>query len=73
MRTTLDIDDDLITALRPVAAAQHRSLGRVVSDLIRSSMRSRSTSAERNGFPLFEVPTDAPLFGSDAVAQALDE
>jgi hypothetical protein len=73
MRTTLDIDDDLIMALRPVAAAQHRSLGRVVSDLVRSSLRSRSASGERNGFPVFEVPADAPMFGSDDVARALDE
>lgn len=73
VRTTLDIDDDLITALKPVAAAQHRSLGRVVSDLVRSSLRSRSTSGERNGFPVFDVPADAPMFGSDNVVRALDE
>jgi hypothetical protein len=73
MRTTLDIDDDLIAALKPVAAAQRRSLGRVVSDLVRSSMRARTTAEDRAGFPLFEVSADAPLFGSDDVARALDE
>jgi hypothetical protein len=73
MRTTLDIDDDLITALKPVAAAQQRSLGRLISDMIRTSMRPRQMAGNRNGFPLFEVPPDAAMFGADDVARALDE
>lgn len=73
MRTTVDIDDDLLTASKPVAAAQQRSLGRLISDMIRSSMRPRQVAGERNGFPLFDIPPDAPMFGSDDVARALDE
>jgi hypothetical protein len=30
-------------------------------------------AGERNGFPLFDIPVDAPMFGSDDVARALDE
>lgn len=73
MRTTLDIDDDLIDALRPLAAGQQRSLGRVVSDLIRASMQPQFGDATRNGFPVFEVASDALMFGADDVARALDE
>lgn len=73
MRTTLDIDDDLINALRPVAAAQGRSLGRVISDLARSAMDPRPSTAKRSGFPVFEVPRGTTLFGADEVAKALDE
>jgi hypothetical protein len=73
VRTTLDIDDDLIDALRPLAAGQKRSLGRVISDLVRASMQAQSGEATRNGFPVFDVPADAAMFGADAVARALDE
>jgi hypothetical protein len=73
MRTTLDIDDDLITALKPVAAAQRRSLGQLISELVRESMRPRAAASSVNGFPVFDVPPDAALFGSDDVARALDE
>ena len=73
MRTTLDIDDDLIIALKPVAAAQQRSLGRLISDLVRTSMQPRPAVGVRNGFPVFDVASDAAMFGSDDVARGLDE
>jgi len=73
MRTTLDIDDDLLNALRPVAVAQGRSLGRLISDLARSAMEPRHSAATRSGFPVFDVPPGTTLFGADDVAKALDE
>jgi hypothetical protein len=73
MRTTLDIDDDLLDALRPVAAGQKRSLGRVISDLVRSSMQPRSSDSMHNGFPVFDIASDATMFGADDVTRALDE
>jgi predicted transcriptional regulator len=73
MRTTLDLDDDLVNALKPVAAAQNRSLGRLVSDIVRASMAARPTDGVRNGLPVFQVPNSASVFGPDDVARALDE
>ncbi len=73
MRTTIDLDDDLLSALKPVAAAEGRSLGRVVSDLVRSALRADRGSVVETGFPVFALPADARLFGPDEVARALDE
>lgn len=73
MRTTLDLDDDLVRALKPVAAAEGQSLGRLVSELVRTAMQSRLSTVERNGFPVFDVVDGAPVFGPDEVARALDD
>lgn len=39
MRTTLDIDDDLLLAAREIAARDRRSLGHVISALAREALR----------------------------------
>jgi hypothetical protein len=33
MRTTLDIDDDVLTAAKELAAAENKTAGRIISDL----------------------------------------
>ena len=38
MRTTLDIDDDLLTAAKELAKARDTTAGRVISDLLRESL-----------------------------------
>ena len=38
MRTTLDIDDDLLIAVKEVARRESKSAGAVVSDLLRKSL-----------------------------------
>ena len=38
MRTTIDIDDHLLDAVRELARSQRRSAGRVVSDLLRQAL-----------------------------------
>jgi len=35
MRTTLDIDDDVVVAAKELAAGERRSLGSVISELAR--------------------------------------
>lgn len=47
MRTTLDLDDDVLQAAREHAARERRSLGSVISDLARESLR-RPALAARN-------------------------
>lgn len=54
MRTTLDIDDDILSAVKELADLKRTSAGRVVSELVRQAMAAAappSTSA-RNGVPL---------------------
>ena len=44
MRTTLDIDDDLLAAAKELARREGASAGQVVSRLLRSSLTGRSTA-----------------------------
>lgn len=38
MRTTLEIDDDVLNAARDLGRRQHRSLGSVISELARKAL-----------------------------------
>ena len=38
MRTTLDIDDDVLAAAKELARSQHTSAGRIVSQLLRQAL-----------------------------------
>jgi Arc/MetJ family transcription regulator len=44
MRTTLDIDDDVLAAAKELARSQHTSAGRVVSELLRQALSGRGQS-----------------------------
>jgi hypothetical protein len=41
MRTTLDLDDDVLAAARSIAAARKQTMGKVVSDLVRRSLATK--------------------------------
>jgi hypothetical protein len=74
MRTTLDIDDDLLGSVREFAQYNRTSIGRVVSDLIRKSIEQPTEEWEiKNGVPLMpEVPGEPPLT-LEMVKQMMDE
>jgi hypothetical protein len=56
MRTTLEIDDDLVATARQIARQKGQTLGEVVSSLARRSLDSEPAVKLRNGVPLF-APT----------------
>lgn len=58
MRTTLDIDEDVLQAAKELAGAQGRTAGEVVSELLRKALARPSAGRSRNGVPL--VPRRAP-------------
>lgn len=43
MRTTLDIDDDVLSAAKELARQQHSTAGRVISDLARRALTGTGT------------------------------
>lgn len=49
MRTTLDIDDDLLAAAKELARAEKKSAGQVVSELIRKGLQAASAPAPEDG------------------------
>ena len=52
MRTTLDIDDDVLTAVKERAAAEDSTAGKVISDLARQALTrpAEGPLIKRNGF-----------------------
>jgi hypothetical protein len=72
MRTTLDIDDDVLNAARALADARKTSVGKAVSDLARRGAAARLGHTMVNGFPVFNTPAGAPSFGPEDVEAALE-
>lgn len=56
MRTTLDIDDDILQAAKEIAANRRTTAGKVLSDLARQALEPRETPEMRNGVPLLPRP-----------------
>jgi hypothetical protein len=54
MRTTLDVDDDVLQAARELAANRRTTIGAVLSDLARQALEPRGGQAVRNGVRLLE-------------------
>ena len=53
MRTTLDIDDDVLQAAKELAEAHRKTAGQVLSELARQALvPARTTSRVRNGVPV---------------------
>jgi hypothetical protein len=73
MRTTLEIDDDVMAAVRAVARATGRPLGRVVSELARAGLLRRDVTEPDDDFPTVAVGPEASPITPEMVAAALDE
>ena len=52
MRSTLDIDEDILLVARELAARQGASMGKVLSDLARQALTTPAETSTRNGLPL---------------------
>ena len=54
MRTTVDIDDDVLAASRELAVQRRSSIGKVLSDLARPALRAGSiTTMSDLGYEVF--------------------
>ncbi len=57
MRTTLDLNEDVLSLAKQIAARRGLTAGQVISDLVRQGLSSpsRRPAKVRNGVPLFET------------------
>lgn len=60
MRTTLTIDDDVLSAARTIARRQHKSVGEVISALVRTGLRLEAP-ASRNRVPLLSISNPSAM------------
>lgn len=73
MRTTVNLDPDVLRVAKHLASEQGKSLGEVVSDLVRRALEPRTPARRPSGFPVFRVSESAPPFTPQMVEEALDE
>jgi hypothetical protein len=52
MRTTLDIDDDVLQAAKELASSRGLTAGRVLSELARKGLEPARSARQRNGVPV---------------------
>ena len=73
MRTTLDIDDDVLGAVKELAAYEKKTAGKILSDLVRKALcpPGENEPEYRNGFRL--VPRSGKIVTSELVNRLLDE
>ena len=73
MRTTINLDDEVLGTCRDLADQQGVSLGDAMGLLIRRGLAYRSPLRERNGFVVFEATPTHGHFGLEDVKKALAE
>ena len=75
MRTTLTLDDDVLTAARGLAERQRKTVGEVVSALARQGLRREASTPPtiRNGVVLLPTGPDAKAVTLALVNQLRDE
>ncbi len=75
MRTTLDIEDAVLAAVKEIAEARNSTAGEVISELARRGL-SRSTGRighTASGFPVFDIPENAKPLSSATVKSILSD
>lgn len=74
MRTTLDIDADLLEIAKGLAAHRKQSLGRVVSDMLRRNLASGGPGQPiRNGLRVIQRESGAAPVTLDVVNRLRNE
>jgi hypothetical protein len=75
MRTTLAIDDDVLSAAKHLAERDNKTVGEVISALARQSLSRphRSSRTERNGIPLLPAHKDSSPITLELVNELRDE
>lgn len=73
MRTTLDIDEDVLLAAKSLAKRKSLSVGKVLSDLARQALTRQPEALTRNGVPLFPQQPGAAVVTLELVNRLRDE
>ena len=74
VRTTLDIDDDVLMAVKEIAAANGLPAGKVLSGLARKALEPKRGGAKvRNGVPLLQRSAGAPPLTIELINQLRDD
>lgn len=67
VRTTLNLDDDILELATSQAKLRGVSLGRTVSDLVRKGLNASTPARDKDGLVVFHLPPDSPKVTTDDV------
>lgn len=73
MRTTLDLDDDVLQAAKELAASRRLTAGQVVSQLARKGLEPTGAARVRNGVPVLPRRPGAPRMTMKRVNELRDD
>ena len=73
MRTTVDLEEDVLLAAKEIAKQRGNTLGQVISDLTRQALTRRPSISTKHGLPLFPVQPDAGVVTLELVNRLRDE
>ena len=78
MRTTLDIDDDVLVATKELAKRERKTAGKLLSDLMREALRNRATVAvahvpNREFYGFRPIPAGGAVVTNELVDKLRDE
>jgi hypothetical protein len=73
VRTTLDLDLDILQAAKEIGAARGLSAGQVVSELVRKALAAPKGGKVRNGVPLLSRKAGSPPLTLAGVNRLRDE
>ena len=72
MRTTLDIDEDVLQAVKEIAEMKRITAGKALSELARAGLAPKRSAKSRNGVPLLPRPANAPRMTMKRVNELRD-
>jgi hypothetical protein len=73
MRTTVNLDDDVMRAIRSLARERGESLGNVISSLVRDALRGPESIRYEMDLPVFRVREGAAPITPEMVQSALED
>ena len=73
MRTTLNLDDDVLELLKDYADRRSVALGKAASDLVRRGLMAPVQTRMVNGFHVVVLPANSPKVTSEKVKQLLED
>ena len=73
MRTTLNLDDDVLEMVRQYSEARSVALGKAASELVRKGFTTPTPTRIVNGLVVFDIPPGSPRITSERVKQLQSE
>ncbi len=77
MKTTLDIDDDVLQAAEDLARRDKKNAGKVVSEVFRHGLSAQNQSSipvrVRHGIPLLPLLPGAPIITNEQIDKLREE